>query len=213
MPGLFAGPSVRLVGGGAGRYALRNRRAVGAHSALAGALTGRRYGLCVSQSARHADQVIGVLMKMLTLLWLFLALLPAASGMGVAAELAASTPPLGAAAAPSTPIELFVNEPWLAAIRQGKKTVAGRAVPRQEFAAWIGRVAKFYSAKQALRVRIAAVHHDATLREVLATEGWQNAAPHLSSLPETEKAYLPFYSGNYIRGHGGMNGLMISLQP
>lgn len=152
-------------------------------------------------------------MKNFTSILIFSALVPVACAVAVAADTSAPAPQVGAAATPAVAIELFVDEPWLSAIREGKKTVEGRAGPRQEFAGWIGQTAKFYSAKQALLVRIIDVHHYATLSEFLTAEGWQNAAPHLSSLQATEKAYLEFYPGDYIRDHGGMNGIMISLQP
>lgn len=114
----------------------------------------------------------------------------------------------------SPSIELFVNEPWLSAIRDGKKMVEGRAGPLEEFSGWIGKQARFYSSQQEVIVNVIDVHHYDTLQEFLDAEGWKNAAPHLNSLEETVNAYLQFYPDDYISKHGGMNGIIISVvQP
>lgn len=112
---------------------------------------------------------------------------------------------------PKPSIELFVNEPWLSAIRDGKKTVEGRAGPLEEFSGWIGKQARFCSSEQDVIVNVIDVHHYDTLQEFLNVEGWKNAAPHLNSLEETVNAYLQFYPGDYISEHGGMNGIIISV--
>ena len=112
---------------------------------------------------------------------------------------------------PKPSIELFVNEPWLSAIRDGAKIVEGRAGPLEEFSGWIGKQARFCSSEQDVIVNVIDVHHYDTLQEFLDVEGWKNAAPHLNSLEETVNAYLQFYPGDYISEHGGMNGIIISV--
>ena len=56
-------------------------------------------------------------------------------------------------------------------------------------------------------MQIIEVHHYDTLHEFLNKEGWKNAALHLGSFDETEKAYLQFYPGDFIKKAGGMNGI------
>ena len=113
---------------------------------------------------------------------------------------------------PVVAIELFVNEPWLSSIRDGKKTVEGRTGPLKEFSEWIGKKAKFYSKEQELIVDVIEVHHYDTLEAYLFAEGWKNAAPHLNSFEDTVNAYLQFYPGNYVRDNGGMNAIIVSVQ-
>ena len=115
---------------------------------------------------------------------------------------------------PRPSIELFVNEPWLSAIRDSKKKVEGRAGRLEEFSGWIGKQARFYSSEQEVIVNVIDVHHYDTLQEFLHVEGWKNAAPHLNSLEETVNAYLQFYPDDHISQAGGMNGIIISVsQP
>jgi ASC-1-like (ASCH) protein len=108
-------------------------------------------------------------------------------------------------------INLFVNEPWLSNIRDGKKRVEGRAGALEDFSCWVGRQATFYNSKQKVTVRILDVHHYGPLKEFLAFEGWANAAPHLRNMDESVAAYLQFYPGTYIDKAGGMNGIVISV--
>lgn len=114
---------------------------------------------------------------------------------------------------PVTAIELFVNEPWLSFIRDGKKIVEGRAGSLKDYSGWVGKKARFHSLKQEVIVQIIEVHHYDTLREFLNKEGWKNVAPHLGSFDETEKAYLQFYPGDFIKKAGGMNGIIVAIQP
>lgn len=113
------------------------------------------------------------------------------------------------AAKPS--IELFVNEPWLSAIRDGRKKVEGRAGTLETYAAWTGQQARFCSNQQEVIVNVLEVHHYDTLEAFLQAEGWQNAAPHLSSREETAAKYLEFYPGDFISQHGGMNGIIVEV--
>lgn len=106
-------------------------------------------------------------------------------------------------------IELFVNEPWLTAIREGTKPVEGRAGPREAFAGWIGKEIRLYSKLQEVIVKVSGVHHYDTLDDFLNGEGWQKAAPHLKSRKTTVDAYLGFYPGDTIAKEGGMNGILI----
>ena len=46
----------------------------------------------------------------------------------------------------------------------------------------------------------------------LNAAGCQNAAPPLSCFEETVNAYLQFYTGDYIRDHGGMNRMIVSAK-
>jgi ASC-1-like (ASCH) protein len=115
------------------------------------------------------------------------------------------------ATAPDYSIELFVNEPWLSAIRDGTKKVEGRAGRLDEFSGWIGKRARFHSSEQEVIVTVSDVHHYNTLQDFLRVEGWKNAAPHLKSEAETAEAYLNFYPGDHIAKAGGMNGIMISV--
>ena len=114
---------------------------------------------------------------------------------------------------PTTSIELFVNEPWLSFIRDGKKTVEGRAGPLNDYSSWVGKKVRFYSLKQDVFVHVIEVHHYDNLHEFLNVEGWKNAAPHLGSFDDTVNAYLKFYPGDFIEKAGGMNGIIVSMQP
>ncbi len=69
----------------------------------------------------------------------------------------------GATAAQPQIIELFVNEPWLTAMREGTKPGEGRADPRSAFAGWIGREIRYYSKLQEVIVKVSGVHHYDTL--------------------------------------------------
>ena len=109
------------------------------------------------------------------------------------------------------PIHLFVNEPWLSNIRDGKKRVEGRAGTLKDFSCWIGQEATFYNKSQKVTVQIVDVRHYNTLQEFLSSEGWQNVAPHLHNIDEVKAAYLSFYPGTYIDKAGGMNGIVISV--
>lgn len=109
------------------------------------------------------------------------------------------------------PINLFVNEPWLSTIQDGKKRVEGRAGTLKDFSCWIGREATFYNTSQKVTVQILDVRHYNTLQEFLSSEGWQNVAPHLHNMDEVKAAYLTFYPGTYIDKAGGMNGIVISV--
>ena len=60
---------------------------------------------------------------------------------------------------PVTAIELFVNEPWLSFIRDGKKIVEGRAGSLKDYSGWVGKKARFHSLKQEVIVQIIEVHH------------------------------------------------------
>lgn len=46
----------------------------------------------------------------------------------------------------------------------------------------------------------------------LNAAGCQNAAPHLSCFEETVNALLQFYTGYYIRDHGDMNRIIVSVK-
>ncbi len=70
-----------------------------------------------------------------------------------------------------------------------------------------------YILKQDVIVQIIEVQHYATLCEFLDVEGWKNAAPHLGSFDETEKDYLQFYPGDFIKKAGGMNGIIVAITP
>jgi ASC-1-like (ASCH) protein len=155
---------------------------------------------------------MGIIMKFLTSILILSALI--IPELSIAADTNSVSPEvsIGSSGLPSTPIELFVNEPWLSSIRDGMKTVEGRAGPLIEFSGWVGKKAKFYSKEQELIINVLEVHHYATLNDYLNAEGWQNAAPHLSSFEETVNAYLQFYPEDYIRDHGGMNGIIVSVQ-
>lgn len=110
-------------------------------------------------------------------------------------------------------IELFVNEPWLSAIRDGRKRVEGRAGTLETYAGWIGQQVRLCSDEGEVIVKVLAVHHYDTLSAFLDAEGWQNAAPHLGSREETAAKYLEFYPGDFIDRHGGMNGIIIEVAP
>ena len=130
--------------------------------------------------------------------------------LGNVYECPADLPPVNPEV-PKPSIELFVNEPWLTAIREGRKKVEGRAGTRQTYANWVGQQVRFCSAEQEVIVTVLAVHHYETLSAFLDAEGWQNAAPHLGSREETTTQYLEFYPGDFIARHGGMNGIIIEV--
>ncbi len=160
---------------------------------------------------RKGDRDIST--KLLSALLVYAALI-APSVASAAPNTDPTTLPTEQLSSPHPSIELFVNEPWLSAIRDGKKTVEGRAGALEEFSGWIGKQARFYSSEQEVIVNIIDVHHYDTLLEFLHAEGWKNAAPHLDSLEETINAYLQFYPDDYISKAGGMNGIIISVsQP
>jgi ASC-1-like (ASCH) protein len=123
----------------------------------------------------------------------------------------AAEPP-GATKAQPKMIELFVNEPWLTAIREGTKPVEGRTGPRSAFAGWIDREIRFYSNRQEVIVKVADIPHYDTLDDFLYGEGWQKAAPSLNSKKATVEAYLDFYPGDTIRQQGGMNGILVKAK-
>lgn len=112
---------------------------------------------------------------------------------------------------------LNVQDPWLKMIGIDEKTVEGRVGPEHKFDEWIGKPAIFFMDEKEVPVAICSVRHYDTLDAYLEAEGWKNAAPHLSSLEETKKAYaaieLPthekVFSEERIKRLGGINALHI----
>ena len=89
-------------------------------------------------------------------------------------------------------IKLFIQEPWLTEIIEGRKTVEGRAAPKDNFSNWIGKTITVLDKHKSAEVKVVDVKHYNTLREYLDSE-WENAAPHAKSKEEAEKLYHDIY--------------------
>lgn len=106
---------------------------------------------------------------------------------------------------------LFISEPWLNDIINGKKTVSGRAGTPARFSPWIGEVAKFCNSTHTVYVKVVDVRHYDDLPSYLTAEGWKKVAPHLKSYDEVRNAYSAFYKGGEaeIKSRGGFCGIVV----
>lgn len=105
---------------------------------------------------------------------------------------------------------MFVQSPWMEEIARGRKTVEGRAGPREKFARMLEQNIEFYNEKTSARRFVTAIRHYNTLDEYLDAE-WERAAPHVSSKEEARAAYLAIRDKNGRQVFGtlpqGMNAI------
>jgi ASC-1-like (ASCH) protein len=89
-------------------------------------------------------------------------------------------------------IKLFIQEPWLSEIIEGRKTVEGRAAPKGNFNSWIGKTITVLDKNKSAGVKVTEVKHYNTLDEYLDVE-WEHAAPHAKSKEDAKKLYEDIY--------------------
>ena len=117
--------------------------------------------------------------------------------------------------------KMFVQEPWLTEIIEGRKTVEGRAAPKDTFNKWIGQKVKVYDADKSGEVTVSDVVHYDNLDDYLKVE-WKKAAPHTSTAKAAKAAYEEIYysdkkgekvqafSKERVEARGGIEAIHIS---
>ena len=106
---------------------------------------------------------------------------------------------------------MFVQSPWMEEIAAGRKTVEGRAGPREKFLHLVGADIVFYNKDTSATKHVTEIRHYDTLDDYLAAE-WERAAPHVESKEAAREAYLAIRNNNNRSVYGnlpsGMNAIV-----
>jgi ASC-1-like (ASCH) protein len=85
---------------------------------------------------------------------------------------------------------ILVHEPWFTLIKQGNKTIEGRANKLSRYENYLGHpLILITHNNDQCKVMVKAIRHYSNLDEYIENEGWEKTAPQTGSNQNAKNAY------------------------